>query len=319
MTVFYNDTDRRACATLREMIADGIIADGDVDGRDVATIQPRELSGYNRVHLFAGIGGFEIAARLAGWPDSAQLWTGGFPCTPFSVAGRRKGAGDDRYLWPEFERLIRGCRPEFVLIENVAAIDSEPDLVLDRVLTDLEALDYETWSAEIPACAVDAAHERNRVWVMAHRAGERWGEGRARPRVLGGRADASGGCAEPVAHCHQPRPQERRGVSGNAGSQRAAVERGGAGAVGDHDSKGIIQQGRTVAAQRGRTSDAGIWGDFCWIACHDGRFRRIPLGLLDPAVVLADGLPSRTLALHGLGNSIVPQVAAEVLRAACPS
>lgn len=253
VSVFYNDIDRRACATLREMIGAGLIADGDVDGRDVATIQPRELAGYDRVHLFAGIGGFEFAARLAGWPDGVQLWTGGFPCQPFSVAGRREGAGDDRYLWPEFERLIRGCRPEFVLIENVSAIDSEPDLVLDRVCVDLEALGYEVGPpCEIPACAVDAAHERNRVWIMANR--------------------------------DQPGLQERGGIRFNAGAQRTAVERGGAGGIG-------------------------------WVACHDGRFRRIPLGLLDPAVVLAHGLPSRTLALHGLGNSIHPEVAAETMKA----
>lgn len=294
MTVFYNDIDHSACATLREMIADGIIADGDVDGRDVATIQPRELAGYDRVHLFAGIGGFEIAARLAGWPDGAQLWTGGFPCQPFSVAGRRDGTGDDRYLWPEFERLIRGCRPEFVLIENVAAIDSEPDMVLDRVCIDLEAIGYEVGPpCEIPACAIDAAHERNRVWIMAH--------------------------------SDEPGSQERGGIASNTRPERAAVERGGASVVGYDNSERIVQPGRLVTKQRRWSGDAGIWGSTGWITCHDSdgfgrqRFRRIPLGLLDPAVVLADGLPARTLALHGLGNAIVPQVAAEVLRAACPS
>lgn len=257
-TIFYNDIDQRACATLREMIGASLITDGDVDGRDVATLQLRELDRYDRVHLFAGIGGFEIAARLAGWPDGVQLWTGGFPCQPFSVAGRREGAGDNRYLWPEFERLIRGGRPEFVLIENVAAIDSEPDMVLDRVCIDLEALGYEVGPpCEIPACAVDAAHKRNRVWVMGHADGE-----------------------------------------------------------------GLLQQGGRFGGQRGWLGDAGIRGvmghaeTIGWIACHDGRFRRLPLGLLDPAVVLAHGLPSRTLALHGLGNSIVPQIAAEILRAA---
>lgn len=282
-TIFYNDIDQRACATLREMIGASLITDGDVDGRDVATLQLRELDRYDRVHLFAGIGGFEIAARLAGWPDGVQLWTGGFPCQPFSVAGRREGAGDNRYLWPEFERLIRGCRPEFVLIENVSAIDSEPDLVLDRVCLDLEALGYEVGPpCEIPACAIDAAHERNRVWIMAH-------------------SDKS------VS-------QERGGIASNARSERAAVERGGTGALGHAEDIG------RAAGRNGEQSGGSLSGEPCgssgWIACHDGRFRRLPLGLLDPAVVLAHGLPSRTLALHGLGNSIVPQIAAEILRAA---
>ena len=117
MNVFYNDNDRRAAATLREMIAAGLIGNGVIDERDVATIQPQELAGFDRVHLFAGIGGFEVAARIAGWPDGVQLWTGGFPCQPFSQAGRRCGTEDDRYLWPEFHRLLSGCRPEFVVIE----------------------------------------------------------------------------------------------------------------------------------------------------------------------------------------------------------
>lgn len=270
--VYYNDNDIRACATLRETMADGLISEGIVDERDIADIRPEELAGYDRVHLFAGIGGFEFAARLAGWPTGVQLWTGGFPCQPFSVAGLRSGAADHRYLWPELYRLIRGGRPEFVLVENVPAIDSEPDLVLDRVLVDLEACGYETWTAEIPACAVDAAHKRTRVWIA-------------------GALDNRNGAGL----------QERGDLAGNARSEGATAERGGACAVGGW--------------QRQCTPSAAGAGDVGWIACYDGKFRRLPLRFLDPSRVLADGLPSRYLALHGLGNSIVPQVASQVMRA----
>lgn len=284
MSVFYNDNDARACAALREMMAAGLIGEGNVDERDIATIRPRELVGYDRVHLFAGIGGFELAARLAGWPEGVQLWTGGFPCQPFSVAGRRGGTADNRYLWPEFHRLIAGCRPEFVVIENVSAIDAEPDLVLDRVCLDLEAIGYEVAPPlEIPACAVDAAHERNRVWIMAHR--------------------------------DESRPQERGGVGSHDGAQRPAAERGGAGDLCYADDQRQLQPQGGICGERRLAGDADQWGDISWIACHDGKFRRLPLGLLDPSRVLADELPSRTVALHGLGNSIVPQVAAKVLRA----
>ena len=245
--------------------------DGDYGWKLVRGVEP---CGVGRVYNIA------VADDESYCADGAIVHN----CQPFSVAGRRQGTRDDRWLWPEFARLLDGCRPEFVVVENVPAIDSEPDMVLDRVCADLEAFDYEVAPPfEIPACAVDAAHERTRVWIMAH--------------------------------CHESGSQERRRVAGDTGTQRSTAERGGAGVVGDADGQGRLQPGGAITSVGGRADYAGEWGDTGWIACHDGRLRRIPLGLLDPAVVLADGLPSRTLALHGLGNSIVPQVAAELMRA----
>ena len=157
----------------------------------------------NVLDLFSGIGGFSLGLERAGmrtvafcetdefcrrvlakhWPDvpihgdikelngdgiSADLVCGGFPCQPFSVAGVRRGEADDRYLWPEMARVISEVRPRWVLAENVVGIDG---LALDRVLSDLESLGYETAPPlEIPACAVDAPHRRQRVWIVAHAA-----------------------------------------------------------------------------------------------------------------------------------------------------
>lgn len=93
------------------------------------------------------------------------LLTGGFPCQPFSVAGKRGGSGDDRFLWPEMLRVISEAKPAWIVGENVAGI---VNMELDRVLSDLEGQNYECWPLIIPACAVDARHRRDRVWIVAH-------------------------------------------------------------------------------------------------------------------------------------------------------
>jgi DNA (cytosine-5)-methyltransferase 1 len=94
-----------------------------------------------------------------------DLLTGGFPCQPFSVAGKRKGAADDRALWPEMLRVIDGAKPAWLIGENVAGIVT---MELDNILSDLEGIGYSAWPLVIPACAVDARHRRDRVWIVAH-------------------------------------------------------------------------------------------------------------------------------------------------------
>lgn len=99
-----------------------------------------------------------------------DLLTGGFPCQPFSVAGKRAGAGDDRALWPEMRRVIEEARPRWIIAENVPGIIG---MELDNCLSDLEATGYEVGAIIVPACAVDARHRRSRVWIMANRSDAR--------------------------------------------------------------------------------------------------------------------------------------------------
>ena len=94
-----------------------------------------------------------------------DLLTGGFPCQPFSVAGKQRGKEDDRYLWPEMLRVIREVRPRWVIGENVAGIIN---MELDQVLTDLEDEGYTCWTFIIPACAIGSRHIRDRVWILAN-------------------------------------------------------------------------------------------------------------------------------------------------------
>lgn len=185
--------------------------------------------------LFSGIGGAELAALWMGWtnafhceinPFSRKLleyhfpnsisyedittteftsWrgrvdilTGGFPCQPFSVSGKRRGAADDRYLWPEMLRAIREIQPSWVVAENVAGLLSmvqpaketnvgsagnlfdesyiyrkDARYTIEAICEDIERAGYSVQPIVIPACAVEAPHRRDRVWIVAHRADTR--------------------------------------------------------------------------------------------------------------------------------------------------
>jgi len=156
--------------------------------------------------LFSGIGGFDLAAEWSGFtnlfnceweefprkvlkhhfPNAEQfgdikqfnataysgrldILSGGFPCQPFSVAGKRKGSEDERHLFPEMLRVIGECQPRWVVGENVRGLVNWSDgLVFETCCTDLEALGYSVQSFIIPACATGAPHRRDRVWIVAH-------------------------------------------------------------------------------------------------------------------------------------------------------
>lgn len=97
--------------------------------------------------------------------STINIITGGFPCQPFSQAGKRKGNTDDRHLWPEMLRVIREFKPNWIIGENVTGIIS---MELDQVLSDLEALNYSTRPLVIPACSIGTPHRRDRIWILAH-------------------------------------------------------------------------------------------------------------------------------------------------------
>jgi DNA (cytosine-5)-methyltransferase 1 len=250
-----------------------------------------------RTHLdlFSGIGGFALAAKWNGyrtvgfcdnepyaqavlkkhWPEvpchkdirevrgelyaGVTLLTGGFPCQPFSVAGKQRGKDDNRYLWPEMRRVIREARPAWIIGENVAGI---VNLALDQVCADLEAEGYEVEPIIIPACAVDAPHRRDRVWIVAHAKGGERGGIQDKSRTQG----TQGG---------DQLPRDTSGLSGKLCAEDA---------------------GQSFRDSRDNSRGVATW-------------------LAEPNVGrVANGVSNRSHRLKGLGNAIVPQVAAEIIR-----
>ena len=170
--------------------------------------------------LFSGIGGFDLAAEWMGWENvfhcewmefprkvldyyfpnadshidicktdfkkyanTIDILTGGFPCQPFSMAGKRKGTDDERYLWGEMLRAIQEIKPKFVIAENVFGITNiDGGLVFEQVCLDLEAEGYEVQPFIIPAAAKNAPHRRDRCWFVAYSNGN---DGRSTDRESG--------------------------------------------------------------------------------------------------------------------------------------
>lgn len=177
MSAYYNEIDPFAAAWLRELIADGQIAPGDVDERSIWDVPASDLVGYRQCHFFAGIGGWSLALRLAGWPDDRPVWTGSCPCQPFSSAGRRTGLADERHVWPAFHWLIQQGQPPVVFGEQVdAAIRFG---WIDLVRDDLAGIGYTFGVVDLPAACVGAPHIRQRLWWVAEPDGRAQGEGRS--------------------------------------------------------------------------------------------------------------------------------------------
>jgi DNA (cytosine-5)-methyltransferase 1 len=162
---YYNEFDPNAAAWLRGLIANKLIPAGEADERSINDVIPTDLSGYTQCHFFAGIGGWSLALRLAGWPDDRPVWTGSCPCQPFSAAGKQMGRKDPRHLWPALRRLINQCRPPIVFGEQVASADGRKWLA--GVRSNLETMGYAVGTADLCAAGIHAPHIRQRLFWVA--------------------------------------------------------------------------------------------------------------------------------------------------------
>jgi DNA (cytosine-5)-methyltransferase 1 len=219
----------------------------------------------------------------------AFILTGGFPCQPFSCTGKRRGKEDDRFIWPEMLRVISEARPTWVIGENVAGIVK---MELDNCISDLEGLSYSVQAFIIPACAVDAPHRRDRVWIVAHSSGTN-GSGDNAGKSSGNRMEM-----ERDGLLHAGRREEEY-ISNPRGQDVADTVRfrgttGLSGQVkGDEGTSGITVNGSGECC---RWTDEGEW------------FALTGMGRV------ASRIPSRVDRLKSLGNAIVPQTAYEIIK-----
>jgi DNA (cytosine-5)-methyltransferase 1 len=333
--------------------------------------------------LFSGIGGFSYAAeKLIGgyetvafcemdefcqkvlkkhWPqvpifddvrtiDATRLGridivTGGYPCQPFSQAGRRQGEEDERHLWPEMLRIIKSCQPRYVLAENVAG---HVTMGLDQVLTDLEDQGYTTRAIIVPACAKNAPHRRDRVWIIGQLMADtyKW--------QCSSRDESKSDETQQLKSSTDSTSE--RGIVANSNSRRSfeehssTINRENEGLRSKHESSGngAKETGTNVANTFNKRLQGGLLGrknkerqdKQRHIRCSSSIYGQpkeraetvvskmgdladgISTGLLrhfdrEPEHIprVTKGEKDRAKKLKALGNSIVPQVAAEILLA----
>ena len=273
--------------------------------------------------LFSGIGGFDLAAEWMQWenvfhcewmpfprkvldyywPDAdshidicktdfkkyantIDILTGGFPCQPFSLAGKRKGTDDERYLWHEMLRAIQEIKPKYVIAENVFGITNiDGGMVFEQVCLDLEAEGYEVQPFIIPAAAKNAPHRRDRCWFIAYSKGN-GNRGELR------RMESENGCKRESKECRKNNNESR-----NNGEKWFTT-----------DTKSFCLQGQRNGQWKGEFRR----GDWC----------RFPTQ--SPICGGDDGLPTeldgitfskwRNESIKGYGNAIVPQIAYQLFQ-----
>ncbi len=278
----YNENDEHAADWLENLIALGVIAPGIVDRRSVEDLRGDDLRGFRQVHLFAGIGVWSYSLRRAGISDDTAVWTGSCPCQPFSAAGKGAGMDDERHLWPAVLHLLRECRPDIFLGEQVASTDGLG--WLDLVQTDLEAASYAIGAVDTCSAGSGAPHIRQRLRFSAyntrpstdrvkHPSRHRWNEWWAKSSEWG----AVGGRGS-MRLADQPHIGRDFG-SGHCRSQQAELGRfiasDDSGTIGlDHRlSEGLegLRSGySSETGQRERaTGSASETGEFGGLAYHD--------------------------------------------------
>jgi len=282
----------------------------------------------NHLDLFSGIGGFSLALEKVGFKtvgfceidaycrlllqkhwkgvtiyndikkleakdirEPIDILTGGFPCQPYSVAGKQKGTDDNRYLWPDMFRVIKEVKPTFVIAENVRGIINIQDgMVFETVCSDLEAEGFEVQSFIIPAAGVGAPHKRERVWIVGYSKhnGSLTSKIKRRDNKINDRTEEGKNTTL--------EPERTSGSRNNVtleNTRRKLYERSSIGKENEDETRKEI----TNQHQRSGSSSWGSWQS-------------------EPDVGrVANGVPQRAHRLRGLGNAIVPQIAEEIGKA----
>ena len=273
------------------------------------------------IDLFSGIGGFALGLKSTGYFKTVQFvendkWcqkilaknfpgvpihedvktfqgydsdvvVGGFPCQPFSVAGKQQAIQDDRHLWPDMFRVIKETKPTWVIGEKVRNIVSISDgMVLEQVYIDLESEGYEVQSFIIPASAVNAPHQRYRTWIVAHTECMGWEQRATQSEKFEGKATPN-----------KFNYSSKRRSIGKAGEDVANTES----SIG-YDDEAVTRDGGS-STQEVFGNGSSVSGEGSWWHTEPNVGR------------VAHGIPNRVDRLKGLGNAIVPQIAYQIGKA----
>ena len=277
--------------------------------------------------LFSGIGGFSLGLERAGmktvqfvendpycqkvlaknfpgipihgdiktfhYDKPVEIISGGFPCQPYSHAGEQRGKEDDRHLWEEYLRIIQEVRPPWVIGENVSGIIN---MELDQVLSDLESENYSHQSLVIPACAVNAPHRRDRVWIIARRNAMGNSEYNGLSTAKESRSPSS---ISNNSSQGENKTFQSKGTSGRSNIKNVA-----------HANKERIQ-GRK---ETGNLESEGTQRNQFSLRCSQRRIGKN--WSIEPELGrVANGIPSRVDRIKSLGNAVVPQIVEIIGRA----
>ncbi|HBZ7903372.1 TPA: DNA cytosine methyltransferase [Klebsiella pneumoniae] len=338
---YYNEIDPFAAQWLRNLIAAGHIAPGEVDERSIEDVTPDDLRGFTQCHFFAGIGVWSHSLRLAGWPDDRPVWTGSCPCQPFSAAGKGDGLADERHLWPHFFHLISERRPQHVFGEQVAS--GNANTWFDLVQADMEGMGYAFGLVPFTSAGIGAPHIRERAYWVANAGSGRYDR---RTAAAGQETRAGAGIAIGVGIGGLGNANVARleGLSGNDGAAGREGTTGPAAAPGVYDG---MANAKGKGFPHGRTGEAqpiiaetdgeafstrplevnGFWRDADWLLCRDGKWRPVEpgtfplvdgaaarMGRVEPGVARVAS-SNRVGRLKGYGNAINAQAAAAFIRA----
>ena len=308
--------------------------------------------------LFSGIGGFSLGLERAGmqtvqfvendpycqkvlaknFPDvpihgdiktfhydkPVQLISGGFPCQPYSQAGKQRGKEDDRHLWGEYLRIIQEVRPGWIIGENVSGI---VNMELDQVLSDLESENYSHQSLVIPACAVNAPHRRDRVWIIAKskskgrecRETRKQGfDSQCEEKISGRRGSRNVGNSE----CNGLSTAKESGSSSSVSNNSPQGENKtfqSTGTSGRRNNENVAhakrkRQSGSRELERSCNTEKNSTGETSWLNYGGEGWKRN--WDFEPELGrVANGIPNRMDRLKGLGNAVVPQIVEIIGRA----
>jgi DNA (cytosine-5)-methyltransferase 1 len=346
MGAYYNEFDPKAAQWLRQLIKNGVIADGEVDERSIIDVQADDLRGFTQHHFFAGIGGWSYALRLAGWDDTRPVCTASLPCQPFSVAGSQKGIDDERHLLPHFIELVKQCNFQTIFGEQVPGAIKHG--WLDDLCTEMERESYSVGQIVLTAAGEGAPHIRQRLYWVADSINKgsqgRLSGGQDTERETINRYSGCSGTVGRVSNTENGYGGGESQLATSNGRESRDQFRGDGSCSGVVDTDSSRWEERSEQGYRTRNKNVeqsssdndrweyeSTWENPDWLYCRDEKYRPIkssiePLANGLPRGMVYSGNPSepidadntqeaRVMRLKGYGNAIVPQVAASFIKA----